>query len=228
MKLQTIGRKITPSVFRQWLKRKNLAYTKNVFLAKNARVWQTSFEGNNVVGEGVRIRTSSVGLGSYFASDCRVSGAQIGRFCSIGSQVLVSSGEHPTDFASTHPAFYSQIKQAGFTFSKQARFTEFPLIPGLPYQVVIGHDVWIGNRAIIMNGVQIGHGAIVGAGAIVTQNLEPYGIYVGIPASLKRYRFNDGIRNSLLESEWWKKDWMWLQNHAHLFSNIQLFLREFS
>ncbi len=35
--------------------------------------------------------------------------------------------------------------------------------------VVIGDDVWVGTRAIILHGVAIGRGAIVGAGSVVTE-----------------------------------------------------------
>jgi maltose O-acetyltransferase len=48
--------------------------------------------------------------------------------------------------------------------------------------VVIGNQVWIGYRAIILPGVTIGDGAVVGAGAVVTKNVEPFDIVAGNPA----------------------------------------------
>lgn len=39
--------------------------------------------------------------------------------------------------------------------------------------VWIGHDVTIGDNAIILLGVRIGTGAIVGAGAVVTKMFHP-------------------------------------------------------
>ena len=48
--------------------------------------------------------------------------------------------------------------------------------------VVIGADVWIGVRAIVLSGVTIGDGAIVGAGAVVTKSVAPYAIVAGVPA----------------------------------------------
>jgi len=48
--------------------------------------------------------------------------------------------------------------------------------------VVIGHRVWIGYRAIILPGITIGEGAVVGAGAVVTKNVEPFSIVAGNPA----------------------------------------------
>lgn len=53
------------------------------------------------------------------------------------------------------------------------------------------------------SGVTLGVGSIVGAGSVMTRDTEAYGIYVGYPGKLKRYRFNADIRRSLLESRWW-------------------------
>lgn len=54
--------------------------------------------------------------------------------------------------------------------------------------VIIGNDVWIGRRAIIMPGVTIGDGVIIGAGAVVTKNIEPYMVAVGVPAKAIKSR----------------------------------------
>ncbi len=54
--------------------------------------------------------------------------------------------------------------------------------------IVVGNDVWIGYGSQIMSGVIIGDGAVIGAGAIVTKNVEPYSVYVGIPAKKIRSR----------------------------------------
>lgn len=54
--------------------------------------------------------------------------------------------------------------------------------------ITIGNDVWIGFGAQIMAGVTIGDGCVIGAGAVVTKDTEPYGVYVGVPAQLKKYR----------------------------------------
>lgn len=48
---------------------------------------------------------------------------------------------------------------------------------------------WIGASAIILPSVnKIGEGSIIGAGAVVSKDTEPYGIYVGNPARLLKYR----------------------------------------
>lgn len=54
--------------------------------------------------------------------------------------------------------------------------------------VVIGNDVWIGTRAIILPGVRIGNGVIIGAGAIVTKDVPDYAVVGGVPAKIIRFR----------------------------------------
>ncbi len=55
-------------------------------------------------------------------------------------------------------------------------------------QVVIGDDVWIGTRAIILPGIRIGKGAIIGAGAVVTKDVPEYAIVGGVPAKVIKFR----------------------------------------
>ena len=50
--------------------------------------------------------------------------------------------------------------------------------------IVIGCNVWIGNRAMILKGVTIGDGAIVAAGSIVTKDVPSGAIVAGIPAKV--------------------------------------------
>lgn len=54
--------------------------------------------------------------------------------------------------------------------------------------VVIGNDVWIGARVIILPGVHVGDGAVIGAGSVVTKDVPAYGIVAGNPARLLRMR----------------------------------------
>ena len=72
--------------------------------------------------------------------------------------------------------------------------------PGIPMvfagreelrETIIGQDVWIGAKSIVMVGVKIGNGAIVAAGSVVTKDVEPYSIYGGVPARKIKKRFTD-------------------------------------
>lgn len=50
--------------------------------------------------------------------------------------------------------------------------------------VVIGRNVWIGDKATILSGVHIGEGSIIGANSVVTKNVPPYSLAVGNPAKV--------------------------------------------
>ena len=48
--------------------------------------------------------------------------------------------------------------------------------------VVIGRDVWVGERAVILKGVTIGDGAVVAANSVVTHDVPPLTVVAGSPA----------------------------------------------
>nr|WP_216647342.1 acyltransferase [Chitinophaga sp. SYP-B3965] len=54
--------------------------------------------------------------------------------------------------------------------------------------VVIGDDVWIGTRVIILPGVHVGSHSIIGAGSVVTKDVPEYAIVAGNPATIKKFR----------------------------------------
>lgn len=51
-------------------------------------------------------------------------------------------------------------------------------------EVVIGRNVWIGDKVSILSGVHIGDGAIVASNAVVTSDVPAYSIVAGIPAQI--------------------------------------------
>jgi virginiamycin A acetyltransferase len=58
--------------------------------------------------------------------------------------------------------------------------------PGQWPRVTVGCDTWIGERAVIQ--ADLGRHCVIGAGAVVTQPIPDYGIAVGVPAKVVRFR----------------------------------------
>ena len=83
----------------------------------------------------------------------------------IGAHTMLAPGVFITDHTHNH--------------ARQARVDEQGCRSA---PVVIGADVWLGVRAVILMGVTIGDGAVVGAGAVVTKDVAPYAIVAGVPA----------------------------------------------
>ena len=50
--------------------------------------------------------------------------------------------------------------------------------------IVIGRDVWVGFRCVVLPGVTIGDGAVVAAGAVVTKDVPSHSIVGGVPARI--------------------------------------------
>jgi len=213
-----------------WLKRiyYRLTYRRiDVIIGKGVVLnTQNSFEGQNAIGDNAEVATAKIGLGTYISNNSVIRKTIIGRFCSIGSNVQTGLGLHPsTTFVSTHPAFFSTQKQAGFSFVAKDIFKEHIFVDAeQKYVVTIGNDVWIGSNVLIMDGVTIGDGAIVAAGAIVTKNVEPYTIVGGIPAKFIRLRFTQAQIARLLTIKWWEWGLDKIKAKSHLFDSVDSFV----
>ena len=72
----------------------------------------------------LNLNNSELGNHSYVNSNTRISYAKVGKFCSIGPNVTIGMGIHPTHLISTHPAFYSTNKEFK-TFSDKNYFREY-------------------------------------------------------------------------------------------------------
>ncbi len=212
--------------------------TKSTF-ARNVYFRNTDFEGRNFVDQGAYVANCHIGYGSNINRFSNISETWMGRFCSIAPNVEVVIGQHPVRerFVSTHAAFYSERTTAGFTYRNETVFPEqrFPkqklpigLKDGCFSQVIIGNDVWIASDVRILAGVTIGDGAVIGACSLVTKDVEPYGIYVGVPAKRIGYRFEPEIIEKLEKMKWWEHDEVWLREHAEEFDHVDTFVRTYA
>jgi len=104
-------------------------------------------------------------------------------------------GNHRTDWITTYP--FSALWES-------AKHIEGH--PASRGDVIIGHDVWIGEDAVILSGVHIGNGAVIGASAVVANDVPPYSIVAGNPAKVIRMRFIEREISILQSLAWWSWD----------------------
>ena len=140
-------------------------------VGKNVKIYKPSF-----------INKAEIGDFTYISTNAYISVTHIGKFCSIGPNLLCGWGIHPIEGISTSPMFYSTRKQNGLSLTDKVKIEERKLI-------TIGNDVFIGSNVTILDGITIGDGVIIGAGAVVSKDIPDYAIAVGCPIKIIKYRF---------------------------------------
>jgi len=53
---------------------------------------------------------------------------------------------------------------------------------GRSHPVIIGNNVWLGSRVMVLKGVRIGHNTVIAAGSIVTEPIPANVVAAGVPA----------------------------------------------
>jgi acetyltransferase-like isoleucine patch superfamily enzyme len=175
---------------------------------------------NVTIGEPAQIGSSVIGDYTYISSNSVINLTTIGKFCSIGPNLLCGFGVHPLGGLSTSPIFYSTKKTCGISLSAENKIKE-----NLPINIC--NDVFIGMNVTILDGISIGDGAIIGAGAIVSKDIPPYAIAVGSPIKIIRYRFDDDTIKKLLEIKWWDFDFERLKDVEKHFFDHQTFISKY-
>lgn len=136
------------------------------YAGRNINIERGAFFGS---GCKLSIRSNS-GIGI----NCRVLGdLTLGDNVMIGPDVMFITTSHRCDLV-TEPMIH------------QGYSDERPII--------IGNDVWIGARCIILPGVIVGTGSIIGAGSVVTKNIPDLSIAAGNPARVLRSRYDRSLR----------------------------------
>ena len=191
------------------------SFEKNSIIYENCRITTSSLGKNSIIHEDCAIKDSNLekhnclyqncslwrvelGAYSYIAKNAQIGMTKIGKFCSIGARLQCTPGIHPINFISTHPIFFSSLKQCGISFANRDYLEEMK-------GITIGNDVWIGNCVFIRDGVTVGDGAIIAGGAAVVKDVPPYAVVGGVPAKVLKYRFDNEVIEELLSIRWW--DW---------------------
>ena len=128
----------------------------------------------------------------------------IGRYCAFaaGATFIMGGANHRMDGPSTFP----------FPIMGGAWAAHMDLLSGLPMRgdTVVGSDVWLGYRTLVMPGVKIGHGAVAAAGSVIADDVPPYAIVGGAPARILKMRFDARTIERLLALAWWSRSAEWV------------------
>jgi virginiamycin A acetyltransferase len=121
----------------------------------------------------------------------------IGKFCAIarGVTFIMNGANHKMSGLSTYPF---QIFGNGWERVTPPN-RELPL----KGDTIIGNDVWLGYKALVMPGVRVGDGAIVASESVVTASVPPYAIVGGNPAKVLRMRYEPEVVARLCTIAWW-------------------------
>ena len=142
---------------------------------------------------------------------------RVGRFTSLAAETrILGGGEHALDLPSTYPLRSLMLRPQSEAWDS---FAKGP--------TVVGNDVWLGYRALVLSGVTIGDGAVVAAGSVVTHDVPPYTVVAGNPARPLRRRFDAATAARLQATRWW--DWdaetlramePWMYSDVHTFLEV--------
>ncbi|MGM9506781.1 CatB-related O-acetyltransferase [Larkinella sp. GY13] len=194
----------------------------NVYFDQLRVSFTSSKLGDNVkLYKPYKIDNAVIGSYSYIAENSIISETIIGKFCSIGPNLVCGWGIHPISGISTAPMFYSTCKQNGITLSLFDKIIERK-------RISIGNDVFIGANVTILDGVTIGDGAIIGAGAVVSKDIPPYAIAVGVPIQVLKFRFENDTIEKLMQIKWWDSDEGVLKDLEAMFFKINDFVDKYA
>jgi len=188
-----------------WLRNTNyIRLAGDARVHKSAKLKGVRLNGQIDIAENVRMSgvsmTGKISIGRYTVINgpnttfnAKINAIHIGSFCSVAQDVLIAEDNHHADKVTTY-----YIRKNVFKTEISGDYTS-------KGPIVIGNDVWIGAKAIVLSGVAIGDGAIVAAGSVVTKDVPAYVIVGGNPAKVLRPRFDDETIKMLMDLKWW--DW---------------------
>lgn len=151
---------------------------------------------NSRMGPDVKIgRYCSIGETSIIAR------GNFGSFIAMGARVSVNPFNHPTNWLSIHDF---QYRTDSYEWVPEYRdLDRLSRTADMFSPVMFGNDIWVGNNAVVVGGVSVGNGAVIAAGSVVTKDVSSYAVVAGVPAVMKRLRFDEKTIDRLLKAKWW-------------------------
>jgi acetyltransferase-like isoleucine patch superfamily enzyme len=125
---------------------------------------------------------------------------QIGDYCTLVGPIISSNGRVVIgDYAliSYEVVIADSFAAVPFTYVDALEDDSGPVTPQT--SIVIGENVWIGARAVLLTGARIAEGAIIGTGTVVNFEVPAYAVVAGNPARVVSWARpkHGGAENSL-------------------------------
>ena len=140
------------------------------------RFFSTTVPSEMVAHAGGRIEIGNNVFINYGASLSAHQRVRIGDSCQLGSYACLMDND------------YHGVEERGRA--------------GESKPIILGRNVWLGVRVIVLKGVTIGDNAVIGAGSVVTRDIPANCLAAGVPARVIRafeppdHRVSSGSRTS--------------------------------
>lgn len=187
------------SFYTMWLKQFIGEVGENTRFAQPIRL-QGGGERNIKIGNNTIIASNSVlGCYRYYGEDIYEPEIVIGDNCIIGEffhlsaikRIIIGNGLLTGRFV-----YIGDNAHGGLSF-EEALLPPFKRRLQFKGDVIIGNNVWIGDRVSVLGGVTIGDNVIIGAGSIVTKSIPSNCLAVGVPAKVIKSLMTDAIKDSV-------------------------------
>lgn len=112
--------------------------------------------------------------------------ARYGGTLSIGDGTYINYGTNISATQSVRIGARCAIGQYSIIMDNDYHSTEDHHSMGESKPIVIGDEVWLGARVIVLRGARIGDGCIIGANSVVKGSIPPHSLAAGSPARVVR------------------------------------------
>ncbi len=161
---------------------------KDSIIGRSSRLWGGGGKQISIGDDTIIQRHAILGCWTRYHDQTFSPSITIGDHCNIGeychitaiNQIVIGNGLLTGRFVLITDNSHGGLSQAEAAIPPASR----KLVSKGP--VIIGNNVWIGDKVTILAGVHIGDNAIIAANAVVTEDVPANTLVAGVPASVRR------------------------------------------